>query len=153
MNTAVAVLHVLAASVWVGGTVALVLIAVPYARTLEGERRAAALRALGRGWRPIGWGALAVLVATGIHLAGQDGILDGSAPTKVEVVFGVKAGLVAALVAGAFLHDFVLGPGLARQIQERKPQTLRRPLVLVGWANFTLTVSVPVLGVVLARLG
>ena len=78
MDTAVAALHVLAAAVWVGGTVALVFVAVPVAKRLTGEARAAALG---------------------------------------------------------------------------EPQTARRPLVLVGWASFTLTAAVPVLGVVLAHLG
>ena len=54
---------------------------------------------------------------------------------------------------GAFFHDFVLGPGLARQIREGRPQTLRRRLVVVGWLNFALTLTVPVLGTVLAHLG
>ena len=68
-------------------------------------------------------------------------------------VFAVKVTLVAALAAGAFFHDFVLGPGLARQIREGRPQTLRRRLVVVGWFNFALTLTVPVLGTVLAHLG
>jgi putative copper export protein len=47
MNTAMAALHVLAAAVWVGGTVVLVFVAVPMARTFEGADRARALRLLG----------------------------------------------------------------------------------------------------------
>jgi uncharacterized membrane protein len=68
-------------------------------------------------------------------------------------VFAVKVALVAMLVAGAFVHDFVLGPGLARQIRAGQQQTLMRPLVVVGWTNFALTLIVPVLGTVLAHLG
>src|SRR6478672_7102465 len=58
--TALRILHVLSACVWVGGTVALVFIGVPAIRQLEGEARATAMRALGRRWRPIGWRAMAV---------------------------------------------------------------------------------------------
>jgi uncharacterized membrane protein len=68
--------HVLAASIWVGGTVILVFVAVPYARTLPGETRAQALRALGRGWRMIGWSAMAVAVFSGFQLAIADGAFD-----------------------------------------------------------------------------
>jgi hypothetical protein len=50
------------------------------------------------------------------------------------------------------VHDFILGPRLARQVREQRPQTIRRPLVLVGWTNFVLTLTVPVLGVVLGHL-
>jgi putative copper export protein len=144
---------VLAAAVWVGGTVALVFIAVPAARQFEGENRARALRALGSGWRPLGWGALAVLAGTGLVLAGEAGVYSGTASAEFYAVFGVKMALVVLLAAGAYVHDFRLGPGLARQIRNGRPQTLRRPLVVVGWFNFALTITVPVLGTVLAHLG
>ncbi len=153
MNTAVAALHVLAAAVWVGGTVALVFIAVPMARMFEGADRARALRRLGAGWRPIGWSALAILVGTGLVLAGEDGVYSGEASTRFYAVFAVMMLLVVALIAGAYVHDFKLGPGLSRQIREGRPQTLRRPLVVVGWFNFALTLTIPVLGTVLAHLG
>jgi uncharacterized membrane protein len=153
MDTAMAAVHVLAAAVWVGGTVALVFIAVPAARKLEGEERAQALRRLGAGWRPLGWSALAILAGTGLVLAGEDGVFSGHASASFYAVFAVKVALVGALAVGAFVHDFVLGPGLARQIRAGHPQTFRRPLVVVGWFNFALTATVPVLGTVLAHLG
>jgi uncharacterized membrane protein len=153
VKTAIAALHLLAACVWVGGTVALVFIAVPYARSLEGEARARALRALGSGWRPLGWGAMALLVGTGVVLAGEDGVFSGDARPAFDAVLGAKVALVGLLLCGAFLHDFVLGPRLARQIRTGLPQSARRPLVLVGWANLALTIVVPVLGTVLAHLG
>ena len=153
METAIVALHLLAAAVWVGGTVALVFIAVPYARSLSGEQRAAALRALGGRWKPLGWGAMALLVATGLALAAEDGVFDGEAESDFTILFAVKTGLVGALIVLAALHDFVLGPRLARQIREGEPQTARPTLVLVGWSSFALTIAVPVLGVVLAELG
>ena len=91
--------------------------------------------------------------ARGSSLAGDDGVFSGTASAEFYAVFAVKVALVAALVAGAFVHDFVLGPGLARQIRAGRQQTLRRPLVVVGWTNFALTLIVPVLGTVLAHLG
>lgn len=152
METAIDALHVLAAAVWVGGTVTLVFIAVPTARMFEGADRARALRRLGQGWRPLGWSAMAILGGTGLVLAGQNGVFSGDASTEFYAVFAVKVALVALLVAGAFVHDFLLGPGLARQIRAGQPQTLRRPLVVVGWCNFALTLTVPVLGTVLAHV-
>ena len=152
MLTVLRVLHVLSACVWVGGTIALVFIAVPMARSFEGADRARALRLLGQGWRPLGWGALAVLAGSGLVLAAHAGVFSGDASASFYAVFAVKVALVAALAIGAYVHDFVLGPGLARQIREGRPQTLRRPLVVVGWCNFALTITVPVLGTVLAHL-
>jgi uncharacterized membrane protein len=63
------VLHLLAAAVWVGGTVALVFVGVPVVARLEGEMRSRSMRELGRRWRPIGYGALLVLGVTGVPLA------------------------------------------------------------------------------------
>jgi hypothetical protein len=67
-------------------------------------------------------------------------------------VLAVKGVLVGLLVAGAYLHDFVLGPGLARQIREGRPQSLRPILVGIGRTNLLLTITIPVLGVVLSQL-
>jgi copper resistance protein D len=142
------VLHVLAATVWVGGTVALTFIAVPAIRMLAGEPRQLAMRTLGRRWRPIGWSALLVLVATGIPLAAH--VLPGSGSSP-KIVFGVKMAAFASLLVTAYFHDFVLGPRLAAEIREGRPQVSRHPLVLVGWTSFTLTVALPILGVVLAE--
>ena len=69
LETVFVVFHVLAATVWVGGTVALTFIAVPAIRMLAGEPRQTAMRTLGQRWRPIGWSALLVPVATGVPLA------------------------------------------------------------------------------------
>ena len=143
--------HVLAASVWVGGTIILVFVAVPYARTLPGDMRAQGLRALGRGWRLFGWSAMAVAVVSGLQLALADDAFDGAA-SDFDVVLVVKIVAVGLLIAGAALHDFVLGPRLARQIREGRQQTVRRPLVVVGWVNLALTLTVPVLGAVLSHL-
>jgi copper resistance protein D len=149
LETVLLVLHVLGATVWVGGTVALTFIAVPVIRRLTGETRQQAMRGLGERWRPIGWSALLLLVATGIPLAAHV-LPEGGA--GAAAVFGVKAGSFVALVAVAYTHDFVLGPRLAREIREGLPQRSRRPLVLVGWTSFTLTVALPILGVVLTEI-
>jgi uncharacterized membrane protein len=151
MDVVFLALHVLAASVWVGGSIILVFVVIPYARTLPGETRAQALREVGRGWRLLGWSAMAVAVFTGIQLAVADGAFD-DAGRDFDTVLAVKIGLVGLLIAGAVTHDFFLGPRLARQIREGKPQTIRGPLILVGWVTLVLTVAVPVLGAVLGHL-
>src|SRR5713226_6867094 len=150
MDLALRTVHLLAAIVWVGGTVALVFVAVPPVQRLEGEDRARLLREFGRRWRPIGWSALGVAVVTGIVLAVRAHAFD-SAPHDFDWVLAVKGALVGLLVAGAYLHDYVLGPGLARQIKEGRPQTLRGVLTAIGRANLLLTVVIPILGVLLSE--
>ena len=150
MDEALRVVHLLAAIVWAGGTIALVFVAVPPVQRLEGEARAATLRAFGRRWRPIGWSALGVAIATGAAIAARAHAFD-TTPTRFDWVLAVKGALVGALVAGAYLHDYVLGPGLARQIREGKPQTLRPILIAIGRGNLAITIVLPVLGAVLSE--
>jgi len=145
------VVHVLAAAVWVGGTIALVFVAVPPVQRLEGEIRARLLRDFGRRWRPIGWSALGVAILTGLGLAAYDHAF-GTARTSFDWVLAAKGALVGLLVAGSYLHDYVLGPGLARQIGAGEPQSLRTVLTRIGRANLLVTIALPVLGVVLSEL-
>jgi uncharacterized membrane protein len=151
VKSALLALHLLAAAIWVGGTVALVFVAVPPVQKLEGEARARLLRELGRRWRPIGWSALGVAVATGIALAAYDHAFD-TAPASFDWVLGIKGALVGVLAAGAYLHDYVLGPGLARQIRAGEPQSLRPLLTGIGRGNLVITLALPILGVVLTEL-
>jgi len=150
VDAALRIVHLLAAVVWVGGTVALVFVAVPPVQRLQGEERARLLREFGRRWRPIGWSALGVAIGTGIALAWRDGVFD-TAPPRVDWLLTIKGALVGLVVAGSYLHDFVLGPGLARQIRAGKRQTLRPLLTTIGRLNLLITVTLPVLGGVLTE--
>jgi copper transport protein len=149
--TALRIVHVLSACIWVGGTVALVLVGVPAIRKLEGEARATAMRALGRRWRPLGWSAMGVAILSGLWLTDEHGGLSRAAlDTDFDRVLILKSALVVVLCVGAALHDYVLGPRLQRELRAGAPEApvTRRRLVLVGWVNFGLTIAVPVLGAV-----
>jgi uncharacterized membrane protein len=151
MDLTLRIVHLLAAIVWAGGTVALVFVAVPPVQRLQGPERTALLRELGRRWRPIGWSALGVAIVTGIALAERAHAFDG-APHDFDWVLTVKGVLVGLLVTGAYLHDYVLGPGLARQVRDGKPQSLRPLLVGIGRTNLLVTIAIPILGAVLGEL-
>lgn len=149
--TTLRVLHILSASVWVGGTVALVFVGVPAIRRLEGEARATAMRALGRRWRPLGWSAMAVAILSGLWLTELNGGFSRAAlETDFDRTLIVKSVLVVLLVAGALVHDYVVGPRLQRELLAGDPgaPATRRRLVVVGWFNFALTLAVPILGAV-----
>jgi uncharacterized membrane protein len=150
--TTLVAFHVLAAAVWVGGTVVLVFATVPTLRTLPPEQRADKVRLLARRWRPLGWSALAVLGASGVWLAfGYWGADDADVLFHTEEghILIAKAVLYVCLLVTVVLHDVVLGPRLNRQIREGLPRTLLRPMQIVGWVSFALTLALPVLGVVL----
>jgi putative copper export protein len=142
------VVHVLAAAVWVGGTVALVFVGVPVVARLEGEARSRSMRELGRRWRPIGYGALLVLGVTGLPLAANG--WDSGSGFRWTLL--AKVGCAIALAGLSALHDYVLGPRLAREVRAGREQSTRPLLVAVGRAAFAFTVVVPVLGVALTVL-
>src|SRR3954462_12315582 len=79
MLTALRIVHLLSATVWVGGTIALVFVGVPAIRRLEGEARATAMRALGRRWRPLGWSAMGIAIVSGLWLTHLHGGLSSAA--------------------------------------------------------------------------
>jgi putative copper export protein len=150
VDTTLRVVHLLAALVWAGGTIALVFVAVPPVQRLEGPVRAQLLREFGRRWRPIGWSALGIAIVTGAILAARASAFDTTS-ARFDWVLAIKGALVGLLVAGAYLHDYVLGPGLAREIREGRPQSLRPLLTGIGRANLLITVAIPVLGVLLSE--
>jgi uncharacterized membrane protein len=150
MDAALRVVHLLAAIVWSGGTIALVFVAVPPVQKLQGEARAQTLRAFGARWRPIGWSALGIAIVTGGVIAERAHAFDAT-PTRFDVTLAIKGVLVGLLVAGSYLHDYVLGPGLARQIRQGEPQSLRPILTSIGRANLVFTIAIPILGALLAE--
>ena len=145
----VVIIHLLAAMVWVGGSVALVFAGVPAIRVLEGEPRGRAMRELGLRWRPLGYGSLLVAVITGVVLASHD---RDEARSPFDTVLWVKVGLTGALVVVSYLHNYVYGPRLQSEIKAGRPPASRPTLVAVGWTSLALTITVPILGAILADL-
>jgi putative copper export protein len=140
--------HLLAAGIWFGGSTALVFVGVPAIRTLEGEPRGRAMRELGLLWRPIGSGALLVAALTGVFLA----VRDWQSTASFKVVLAVKAAVFVALLVVSYLHNFVYGPRVQAEVRAGGEQPTRPTLVVVGWISYSLTMTLPILGVVLARL-
>ena len=149
MHFAALLFHVFAAIVWVGGTIALVFAGVPTIRKAPVELRPDLFRSLGRRWRPLGWGSLAVAGVTGLVLALEHFAFSGDAllDTSFGRVVLAKIVLLVYLLVGSSLHDYVLGPRLQDQVRADAPQTIRPWLVRIGWLNFAVTLALPALGV------
>jgi uncharacterized membrane protein len=140
--------HLLAATVWVGGSTALIFVGVPAIRILEGDARGRAMKELGLRWRPLGYGSLLVAALTGVVLASRD----WEHRPAFQIVFWAKVTLAVCLVIVSYIHNFVLGPRLQAEIREGREQVTRPRLVVVGWISYGLTLSLPLLGVALARM-
>jgi uncharacterized membrane protein len=149
MEEFIVIVHLLAAAVWMGGSVALVFAGVPAIRVLEGDPRGMAMKELGLRWRPLGYGSLLILTLTGVELARHDWS-EGRSP--FQAVLWVKVALSAGLVTASYVHNFVLGPRLQAEIKEDREQKTRPRLVVIGWTSLALTVTVPILGAILAHL-
>jgi len=140
--------HLLAATVWVGGSTALIFVGVPAIRILEGEPRGRAMTELGLRCRPPGYGARGVAALTGIALASRE----WSSDTGFQIVLWTKVVVFVGLVAASYAHNFVLGPRLQDEIREGREPRTRPTLVVVGWISYSLTVALPILGVALDRI-
>jgi uncharacterized membrane protein len=148
VTTVLVAVHLLAATVWVGGSTALIFVGVPAIRILEGDARGRAMKELGLRWRPLGYGALLVAALTGLLLAARD----WESSAAFQIVFWVKVAFAICLAGVSYAHNFVLGPRLQAEIRDGLEQVSRRRLVVVGWISYSLTLSLPLLGVALARI-
>ncbi len=148
MTAVLVAVHLLAAGIWFGGSTALVFVGVPAVRGLEGESRGRAMRQLGLLWRPLGYGALLVAALTGVALAARE----WEHRPAFQIVFWAKVALFCCLLVASYLHNFVLGPRVQAEVAAGGEQPSRSRLVVVGWVSYGLTMTLPVLGVVLQRL-
>ncbi len=121
-------LHILAATVWVGGQITLAGL-VPAMRTVGGEAPKVFARAFAR----LSWPAFALLVVTGFWNMAADNL--GKAGTAWKIVLGVKIGVVVLSGLSAWLH--------ARA-------TSRRGIAIWGALTGTSAVAALVMGVFLA---
>ncbi len=164
LHLASVALHLLAAAVWVGGMLFLVLVLVPLLRVPELRAHAVELlTAVGRRFRGVGWASLLVLVVTGFVNAAlrapTPGALADAAwwETPFGRLLGHKLALVAAILALSAVHDFFVGPRAASRMASDpgSPGTLRWRLAAswMGRLNLLLAVAVIVLAVALVRGG
>jgi uncharacterized membrane protein len=115
--------HVVAASFWMGGILFLAVVGAPALRQVQPpELRRQLFDAIGRRFRWWGWGAIAVLIATGMvnlylrgWLVGVGGV--GSARFWRSLpghLLAYKLVAVSGMVTATAIHDFVLGPAAGR---------------------------------------
>jgi len=149
-------LHILAATIWVGPQFFLFLAAVPAVRTIEDAReRAKVMRVMTTRFGYLAWGALAVLVLTGIgNLYEEDLDVDVLFDRNFGVIFQVKMTLLIITVALTALHSFVIGPRMSALQEsvtdESQIASMRRLSMIVSGVNLLVAVAIIFCGALLA---
>ena len=150
-------IHLLAAMVWIGGMVFLSVVLVPVLKRDGAFAQYALLfRTIAYRFRAVVWGAMGILVATGLTLAAGRSI-PLMEPSRWPTMFAAKIGLVTLLFTLTLLHDLVVGPRVRRSLgipeaeRSARDRVLLRYSVLVPRISLLVALLVLLLAVVLAR--
>ena len=147
--------HIVAATIWVGPQVFLFAAAVPAMRTVEDvQARARAMRVLTTRFGYLAWGAMLVLVITGIgNLYEHDLDTEVLFDRNFGTIFEIKMTLVISTVILTALHSFVLGPRVMRLQEsvadEAQIATVRRLSIIISAVNGLLALAILFLGALL----
>lgn len=153
--------HILAATVWIGGMGFLVLVVVPWLRRGGRTDAAVFLRETGERFRNVGWTCFFLLVATGTFNLWFRGVRlsSFSQPAWLASSFGktvlLKLSVFVLVLSVSAVHDFVLGPRATRTIaaDPRSPEAARarRHASLLGRLNVVFALVLVAAGVALVR--
>lgn len=154
-------LHILAATVWIGGMFFLVLVVVPWLRSGDRAGAATFLRETGERFRTVGWTCFAVLLVTGTFNLWTRGVRFGdfARPAWRASPFGKavlwKLGVFAIVLLVSAYHDFLIGPRATRALGEDPrsalAERLRRRASLLGRLNALLALVLVAIAVILVR--
>lgn len=154
-------LHILAATIWIGGIAFLVLVVVPWLRSGSRVAAGAFLRETGLRFRNVGWTCFGVLIVTGTFNLWYRGVrpwhfID---PAWLRSSFGsaiaLKLAVFAAVLGISVIHDFSVGPRATRALEQDptgpEAARLRRQASLLGRANALLALALLVIAVAIVR--
>lgn len=149
-------LHIVAAAVWVGPQFFLFIAAVPAVRTIQDTKeRARVMRMITTRFGYLAWGALAVLVVTGIaNLYERDEPLDFLFERNFGIIFQVKMSLLVVTILLTALHSFVIGPRISRMQEsvadEAQIAPMRRMSMMVSGVNLVVALSIMFCGALMS---
>ena len=119
-STPLVALHALAASIWVGGLVAILVVARAASTTLEPAQRIALFRSVGRSYGIVGSVALLVALASGAALLRGhtwDGTLIAAAIAAAALLVVLAAGMAQARAMTRLRRRALAEPGLDPQVR------------------------------------
>ena len=154
-------LHILSATIWIGGMFFLVLVVVPWLRRGNREHAGKLLRETGNRFRSVEWICFSLLLLTGSYNLWVRGVRLGSFvdPQWLRSPFGkavlLKLLLFLVVLVVSFVHDFVVGPRATVAIETAPDsvaaQSLRKRASLLGRLNALLALCLLGVAVALVR--
>lgn len=154
-------IHLLAATLWVGGMGFLVLVVVPYLRRGDRAQAAMLLRETGGRFSRVSWVCFLLIALTGSYNAWWRGVRFASLvdPAFLRSPFGralaIKLLLFALVLALSAYHDFVNGPrathAVASDPHSAQSEQLRKRASMLGRLNALLALLLYGAAVVLVR--
>jgi uncharacterized membrane protein len=140
-------LHIFAATVWVGPQVFLFAVAVPAMRTVaDVKERARLIRLISTRFGYLAWGAMALLVVTGIGNVFEEDDRSFLWDHNWGTILQVKITLVIATVVLTALHSFVIGPRLLALQEsvsdESQIASMRRASIIISSINGLLALGI-----------
>lgn len=141
--------HLVGASVWVGGSLLLGVVAAAIGASRD-PARAALVAEVGRRLARVMWPALAIAVLTGFY--NLTWFLPPGATLASQPVLAAKFVTVGVVIAAAGLHTFVLGPRLRRRRERGEAEPTLAGLRRASVASAIVATAASVLVLVFAGL-
>jgi uncharacterized membrane protein len=114
-------LHIIAAVIWIGGNLVMAMVIVPYfKRSTSPVEQIKILTQIGRGFEPIVWGCVLVLI-----FSGMSNILVSGMPDMWILLIKLIFVFILIILTGA--HSFIMGPRLAQVVEALEPNTEELP--------------------------
>ncbi|MBI1793188.1 MAG: CopD family protein [Chloroflexi bacterium] len=143
-------LHLLATVTWVGSLVAISVLVLPAARTLQPVDHLAFIEAMQRRLEPIAWFSLSLLIVTGLFQMSVNPHYDGflSTSTQWSLSILIKQVLVVIMVAVSAVQTWEVLPAIRRTLMRKNKSSqeqllkLQRRETLLLRANLTLAILI-----------
>lgn len=141
-------LHLLAAVIWIGGSIFIGMVA-PKLSAQDPEQSRKILRFMGLQFRNTSWIAVGVLLLTGLgNVSHEGGFTDYAKFLSDHPAFPWKLSAVFAMIVIKYAHDFIAGP-YASAFENPNHRKWRRIATVLARLNVALGIIVLYLAVVL----
>jgi uncharacterized membrane protein len=145
--------HLLATSIWVGGSIFIGIVVGPYLRHLDMEpkKRTIFIVSLGRRFNKIALPSLFILFATGIYNA-RFFISDPNLDSSYAIILVIKIVLVVVMALAYIIHVRVLWNRLEDNLDsydEDQINRLRRKIIHIGRLTVILSIIILLLAAIL----